>query len=84
MSTNNSSSGGLHIGCIPNIVLGILIVGGGAGVWMWANGADPRTAAHDGLILGAQVIGGGCAVMALIVAGVFGLAIFGGSSRRRW
>lgn len=78
MSETASTRGG--IGCITSLALSIIIIGGLATAWFWSQGSDPRQAAHDGIVLGAQVTTLPCLICAalsvLFVVGALVLAFF--------
>jgi len=73
MTTN--SSGGRGSGCLVQIALSVIIIGGLAAAWFWSQGADPRQAVQDGIVLGSKVTGSACVCALLAFLGFVGLAI---------
>ena len=87
MSNGNNGGGNTSgIGCLANIALSIIIIGGLAAAWFWSQGADPHQAVQDGIVLGSKITGGGCVCFLLFFLGLGGLVVWGNSRRsyRRW
>lgn len=72
MSESKSTN---SLGCAAQFALSVGIIGAVAAAWFWSQGSDPRAAVANGLVLGAQVTGGGCLCIAAFFVGLVVLAV---------